>query len=240
MDVGLPSRRVLAGVVSTALALQVRPLAASAEVALAACTGRTPHDNAARQVNTSGSVSGITGISSSILEKDPVYTGYNSTGTFASDRLVSWSSGAQWAQLGWTKSNSTLAWLNEMCSSSSTCPSLRTTGSSGPRRPWAHQPGMRFFNRVAFNIRLLCGWNSLQDLHRVIHAQSVPSLRRDTRLGRSNAWAYLFPRDVCEHPILRGFDQLLGQLIAFVQLAVRRFEKIPIHGKVRVGDTACP
>ncbi len=104
MDVGLPSRRVLAGVVSTALALQVLLLAASAEVALAACTGRTPHDNAARQVNTSGSVSGITGISSSILEKDPVYTGYNSTGTFASDRLVSWSSGAQWAQLGWTKS----------------------------------------------------------------------------------------------------------------------------------------
>jgi hypothetical protein len=68
------------------------------------CTSRSPHDNGARQVHTSLGVSNLTIISSSILEYDPYYTGYNSTGTNASVLLVRQTPTLQWAQLGWIKS----------------------------------------------------------------------------------------------------------------------------------------
>ena len=68
------------------------------------CTNRSPHDNGARQTHTAAGVSGITIISSSILEYDPVYTGFNDTGTNASILLVNQGPPQQWAQLGWIKS----------------------------------------------------------------------------------------------------------------------------------------
>jgi len=64
---------------------------------------RNTHDNTARYAATTGGVTGITGISSSILEYDPFYTGFNTTGTNASIMLTL-NDISKWAQLGWIKS----------------------------------------------------------------------------------------------------------------------------------------
>ena len=77
------------------------PSAAFAYVA--SCNPGRSHDNAARYVITTGSVSGINGLTSNILELDPYYSGSNGTGTNSTIMLVN-SSLSQWAQLGWFKS----------------------------------------------------------------------------------------------------------------------------------------
>lgn len=93
-----------AALASALLVFQLVVASAIPQVVLGACaTGRT-HDSSARYVITAGDVSGINGISSSILEYDPNYTGVNSTGTNASVMLVGTSGGTRWAQLGWLKS----------------------------------------------------------------------------------------------------------------------------------------
>ncbi len=69
----------------------------------ASCVPGRGHDNAARYAVTSGHVSGINGLSSTILELNPYYSGSNSTGTNSSIMLLRWSP-TQWAQLGWIKS----------------------------------------------------------------------------------------------------------------------------------------
>lgn len=66
--------------------------------------GRGPHDTAARYAITVANITSLTGISSSITEYDPYYSGFNGTGTNATDMLVSWSPSTRWAQLGWFKS----------------------------------------------------------------------------------------------------------------------------------------
>jgi hypothetical protein len=73
------------------------------QVSTLICTSRNTHDNTARYAATTGGVTGITGISSSILEYDPYYTGFNATGTNASIMLTL-NDISKWAQLGWMKS----------------------------------------------------------------------------------------------------------------------------------------
>jgi hypothetical protein len=67
------------------------------------CNPRRSHDTAARYVFTTGTVSGINGISSNILELSPYYSGSNGTGTNSTVMLVN-SALSKWAQLGWYKS----------------------------------------------------------------------------------------------------------------------------------------
>lgn len=67
------------------------------------CNPGRSHDNAARYVITTGTVSGINGVSSNILELDPYYSGNNGTGTNSTIMLVN-TAHSKWAQLGWFKS----------------------------------------------------------------------------------------------------------------------------------------
>lgn len=73
------------------------------ERADAACNPGRIHDSAARYVITAGSPASLSGVSASIKEYDPFYTGQNGTGTNASVMLAKFSP-TQWAQVGWAKS----------------------------------------------------------------------------------------------------------------------------------------
>ena len=88
-----------------ALSLQMIPLAAAPRVF--ACSGqlpgRTSHNNVAARDGSFVAVGGLNGISSSILEYDPYYSGSNGTGTNATVLLAE-PGGGYWAQLGWFKS----------------------------------------------------------------------------------------------------------------------------------------
>jgi hypothetical protein len=91
-------------IASGVLAMQTAALSL-APAALASCNpGRTPHDGAARYAITAATVSSLTGVSSSILEYSPYYSGFNATGTNATVLLVQQSPVQRWAQLGWFKS----------------------------------------------------------------------------------------------------------------------------------------
>lgn len=88
-------------VVAVALLVQFIALSVAAPPARASCApGRSPHDNTARYVATAANVSGVDGISSSILEYDPYYSAYNAAGTNSSVVLTK-PDISQWAQLGW-------------------------------------------------------------------------------------------------------------------------------------------
>lgn len=82
----------------------ITPQRASAVVA--SCNPNRPHDNAARYVITTATVNGVNGISSSILELNPMYSGSNGAGTNSTIMLVN-STLSEWAQLGWFKSQIT-------------------------------------------------------------------------------------------------------------------------------------
>jgi hypothetical protein len=73
---------------------------------LASCMpARGPHDTAARYVATQANITSLSGVSASITEYDPYYSGSNATGTNASFLLLGGT--GQWAQLGWAKSKIT-------------------------------------------------------------------------------------------------------------------------------------
>lgn len=90
-------RLLVATLIGTAgLMLGASPAAASC------ATGRL-HDNAARYAITSSAKASLTGVSATILEYDPSYSGWNDTGTNATIMLAN-SAGTKWAQWGWFKS----------------------------------------------------------------------------------------------------------------------------------------
>jgi hypothetical protein len=95
-----------AGALVAALSVICSVVLAGPPGALASCQperGGT-HDTVARYDITTAGISSLTGISSSITEYDPYYSGSNSTGTNATDMMVQWSPSTRWAQLGWFKS----------------------------------------------------------------------------------------------------------------------------------------
>ena len=96
-------RRATIGIVVASLVAQLTYAALGAPIALGACTGRTTHDAAARYAITSSAESYLTGVSASITQYDPYYSGFNGTGTNATIMLAN-SAGTSWAQLGWFKS----------------------------------------------------------------------------------------------------------------------------------------
>lgn len=89
----------LGGVLLATLIGYVGWPAATAAFTLSCVPNPSPHDDAARYSVTVGSLSGITGVSSNILELDPYYTGQNGTGTNSSIMLVNFSP----TQLGTTR-----------------------------------------------------------------------------------------------------------------------------------------
>lgn len=97
-------RRVWAIVAqASAFVVACSVLLAGASPVRASCATGRPHDDGARYAITSSAISSLTGVSASILEYDPSYSGYNDTGTNATIMLAN-SAGTRWAQWGWFKS----------------------------------------------------------------------------------------------------------------------------------------
>lgn len=96
-------RRAGIAILATSLLIQLTYSTIGAPFALATCTGRSAHDTAARYAITSAAISQLTGVSASVTQYDPYYSGYNGTGTNATVMLAN-STATSWAQLGWFKS----------------------------------------------------------------------------------------------------------------------------------------
>ena len=99
----LTGARVRWRLASVLLALELASAMLVGSPVLASCNPGRDHDNAARYAITAKTVSGITGVSASILEYNPYYSGSNGTGTNATIMLLK-RNPTQWGQLGWFKS----------------------------------------------------------------------------------------------------------------------------------------